>query len=83
MQKKKKKMKVILQKKMLVEKKNIKEKTNNIESQKCFTSVQFKKNYNYNKIKPTDWRENVEERRSSKNGKTEAGKKTRDFNGAG
>ena len=30
-----------------------------------------------------DWRKNVEERRSSKNGKIEAGKKTRDFNGAG
>ena len=30
-----------------------------------------------------DWRKNVEGRRSSKNGKTEAGKKTIDFNGAG
>ena len=30
-----------------------------------------------------DWRKNVEERRSSKNGTTEAGKKTRDLNGAG
>ena len=30
-----------------------------------------------------DWRENVEERRSSKNGKTEAGKKTRVFSRAG
>ena len=30
-----------------------------------------------------DWRKHVEERRSSKNRKTEVGKKTRDLNGAG
>ena len=30
-----------------------------------------------------DWRKNVVGRRTSKNGKTEAGKKTIDFNGAG